>query len=209
MKTLRTARKPPAFRNQKIRNRKTAALRLKPVPEPLAADCSSGTQARKICRIPASFARAAQHCRNLFLFFAKKGLLFFLRSSIDSLQLGKVAQLVRACGSYPQCREFKSPPCYHFSRSCGKQPQLLFYASCTPLQHAGSGSVAPPWSPAHHAKPRHTGSRNGTAKRKPGRWQEVARTLRYRARNAMTARVTVSQSRLAMHRGAPPVLAQS
>ena len=25
---------------------------------------------------------------------------------------GKVAQLVRACGSYPQCRGFKSLPCY-------------------------------------------------------------------------------------------------
>ena len=30
------------------------------------------------------------------------------------LVFGKVAQLVRACGSYPQCRGFNSLPCYHF-----------------------------------------------------------------------------------------------
>ena len=33
-------------------------------------------------------------------------------SALNEAPHGKVAQLVRACGSYPQCREFKSPPCY-------------------------------------------------------------------------------------------------
>ena len=36
----------------------------------------------------------------------------FLRCGKSTKPYGKVAQLVRACGSYPQCRGFKSLPCY-------------------------------------------------------------------------------------------------
>lgn len=46
----------------------------------------------------------------------KKKLAFFLVCIYIffhvNTQCGKVAQLVRALGSYPSCREFKSPPCY-------------------------------------------------------------------------------------------------
>ena len=35
-----------------------------------------------------------------------------LRCGKSTKPYGKVAQLVRACGSYPQCRGFKSLPCY-------------------------------------------------------------------------------------------------
>lgn len=46
----------------------------------------------------------------------KKKLAFFLVCIYIffhvNTQRGKVAQLVRALGSYPSCREFKSPPCY-------------------------------------------------------------------------------------------------
>ena len=36
---------------------------------------------------------------------------------IAAIQYGEIAQLARACGSYPQCREFESPSRYVFSGS--------------------------------------------------------------------------------------------
>ena len=39
---------------------------------------------------------------------------------------GKVAQLVRACGSYPQCRGFKSLPCYQKIQAVRVCPGPLF-----------------------------------------------------------------------------------
>ena len=40
---------------------------------------------------------------------------------------GKVAQLVRACGSYPQCRGFKSLPCYQKNTSGSGLSRAAFF----------------------------------------------------------------------------------
>ena len=52
-----------------------------------------------------------------------------LQRKQNSQQCGKVAQLVRACGSYPQCREFKSPPCYHNAYTPVSQGSPGFFAA--------------------------------------------------------------------------------
>ena len=67
-------------------------------------------------RCPHAWGRASSSCPSQ----AAKSACQTTVSSVDGCvhrvaggtQYGKVAQLVRACGSYPQCRGFKSLPCY-------------------------------------------------------------------------------------------------
>ena len=46
--------------------------------------------------------------------------------SNESWSYGEVAQLARACGSYPQCRGFKSLPRYEKSLEDDKSPRLFW-----------------------------------------------------------------------------------
>ena len=47
-----------------------------------------------------------------------------------NIEYGEIAQLARACGSYPQCRGFESPSRYDWNASEKSGAFLLWDLSC-------------------------------------------------------------------------------
>ena len=74
---------------------------------------------------------------------SEKGLTFFVQKAILSKSCGGVAQLARACGSYPQCRGFKSLLRYHYSLARWSSGQD---AALSRLKQGFDSPTGHPWS---------------------------------------------------------------
>ena len=69
-------------------------------------------------------------------------------SPVTSIFFGGVAQLARACGSYPQCRGFKSLLRYHngvspSGKATDSDSVMRRFESCYPSQHISSEEKSP------------------------------------------------------------------